>query len=46
MHAQAAGRIFIVKWLPHFLPVGLTVALGAPHRRPEVFHAWTIVPVL
>jgi hypothetical protein len=31
--------------LPHFLPVGLAVALGAAYGRPEVFHASTIVAV-
>ena len=39
MHAQAARRILIDKGLPHLQPVGLTVALRTPHRRPEVFHA-------
>ena len=39
MNAQAARRIFIDKGLPHLLPVGLAVALRAPHRRPEIFHA-------
>jgi hypothetical protein len=24
--------------LPHFQPVWLPVALGASHRRPEIFH--------
>jgi hypothetical protein len=31
--------------LPHFLPVWLTVALRAAHRRPEIFHAGFMVPV-
>jgi hypothetical protein len=38
MHAQPAWRILIDKGLPNFLPVGLTIALRAPYRRPEVFH--------
>src|SRR5438477_4404250 len=45
MHAQPARRVLIDKRLPHFLPVGLTVALRAAHRRPEIFHALSIVPV-
>jgi hypothetical protein len=45
MHAQPARWILIDKWLPHFLPVGLAVALRTAHRRPEIFHAGFIVPV-
>jgi hypothetical protein len=45
MHAQATRRILIYKGLPNLLPIGLTVALRAAHRRPEIFHAWIIVPV-
>ena len=45
MHAQPARRVLVDKRLPYFLPVGLTVALRAAHRRPELFHASSIVPV-
>jgi hypothetical protein len=39
MDAQPARRVLVDEGLPHFLPVGLTIALRAAHRRPEIFHA-------
>jgi len=39
MNTKATGRVLIEIGLPDFLPVGLTVAVGAPHRRAKSFHA-------
>jgi len=39
MYAEPTRWILIEKRLPDFQPIGLAVAMWAPHRRTEGFHS-------